>query len=294
MRAKDRAIGKAAVVAGFDPSDIDRLMSLINAVRNADSGTDYPDYYRGTSNLPSSFPPARFRHGKAGLRSYRDLDNPAVPAYTFTSDQLINGMRRFGNSNDFMGFMGNHVVESAQNQTNIYNKRISKNQHWARAEKRAKNSSNQQTVTTSHITIDLTQDELPYDGPSFNAAPLLAENAHVHPSRRTMVPGASQRTRGMDTVPQSKANSSQRRTEDHHSAPHPPTTHTLNEISNTLSGLIAQLSRAREDLRRRWDEDRYLQKQTVTDDLASLNSCFSKMEEAGRDSLDIIQGRLIK
>ena len=37
---QSRRIGKVAVFVGFDPSDMDRLMSLINAVRNVDAWTD--------------------------------------------------------------------------------------------------------------------------------------------------------------------------------------------------------------------------------------------------------------
>ena len=53
MTGKNLAIAKAACRAGFDCSDPERIMSLVNAVRQADMDAGYPDYYLGQSRQVS-------------------------------------------------------------------------------------------------------------------------------------------------------------------------------------------------------------------------------------------------
>lgn len=48
LAGRNLAIAKAAAKAGFDCSDLEKVMCLINAVRQADSDL-YPDYYLGSS-----------------------------------------------------------------------------------------------------------------------------------------------------------------------------------------------------------------------------------------------------
>ena len=258
-------------------------MTLVNAVRNAEAGSSYPDYYRVTSNAESTYPGARFPPGRGVLQSYRDADNPAVPAFTFTSDQILTGMRRFDRGGDLLGFMGNHVVETTNRHTvNIYNKRSLNGSTRSRPAKKAKNSSSQHTATTNYVTIDLTQDDLPYGS---------VTDTFVHPSRRGMVPKHGPGNWSSKVTQQSRT---QHRIGNHERNASARTANALNDISRTLSEQIAKLSRAREILKNRWDQDHNLQLQTVTDDLAQLNQCFGRMEDAGRDSLDLIQDRLLR
>ena len=258
-------------------------MTLVNAVRNAEAGSSYPDYYRGTSNAESTYPGARFPLRRAVLHSYRDADNPAVPAFTFTSDQILTGVRRFDCGGDFIGFMGNHVVETTNRHTiNIYNKRSLNGSTRSKPAKKAKNSSNQHTATINYVTIDLTQDDLPYGS---------VTDTFVHPSRRDMVPKHGPSTRSSKVSQQSRT---QHRIGNHERNARAQTTNALNDISRTLSEQMAELGRAREILKNRWDQDHHLQLQTVTDDLAELNQCFGRIEDAGQDSLDIIQDRLLR
>ena len=287
---KHRAIAKAAALAGFDCSDLDRLMSLVNAVQAADTGTTYPDFYRGTSNLESSFSPARERHRKGGLKYYRDLDNPAVPAFTFTSDQLLRRARQSSRGGNFMGFMGSHVVESnSSRQTiNVYNKRTSDDRYMPKPAKKLKVTN---AYSNQHITIDLTQDEPSY-GSTPMASPPRAAQDNIHPSRRANVPGGVQ----SDMVPpiSPSANIGQRRTENRKNVIQAHTSAALDQVANVLTEQMAQLSNARETLKIRWEEDRQLQLQTVTQDLARLNAFFSEMETVGKEALNVVQGRLMR
>lgn len=57
---------------------------------------------------------------------------------------------------------------------------------------------------------------------------------------------------------------------------------------------VTQISDSRDTLKRRWDSDRALQLQSVTDQLADLNECFTRSEEALRDSIAVIEERLLK
>ena len=266
-------------------------MTLVNAVRDADAGTKYPDYYFGESQQKSTFAGARYRQRKAGLRSYRDLDNPAVPAFTLTPGQILTGMRQFGPGGDFMGFMGTHVVETTNRQTiNLYNKRTFGDKSWPVPAKKPKTSSSQQITTTNQVTIDLTQDDLPDDNLSTVPSSQAAVGTYIHPSRRGMVPGTSLTNQAIRAVQQTRR---QLRADNCEKDMHTQTTNALNDISGILAAQMAQLGRARETLKNRWDQDRHLQLQTVTDDLADLNKCFGRMEDAGRDALDIIHGRLL-
>lgn len=290
LHNNERVIAKAAALAGFDCSDIDRVMTLVNAVLEAEAGTKYPDYYRGTSKSQSSFPPARFRHRKNVLQSYRDADNPAVPAFSFTPDQILNGMRQFGPGGDFMGFMGSHVVEATNGQTvNVYNKRNAMGNYRPRPAKKLKTSNTQLTVTTNKVTIDLTEDDNTLGSSSNVNDSQAAEDTYTHPSRRGMVPGINP-----DKSAKASHSVNQPRAENREQDVRAQTTNALTKISNILSTQLDQLARARESLKVRWDHDCRLQVQSVTDDLAALNRCFGQMEDAGRDSLDIVQGRLLR
>ena len=71
------------------------------------------------------------------------------------------------------------------------------------------------------------------------------------------------------------------------------TTKALGNISRAMSSNVTQIAEARNTLKRRWDLDRGLQLQTVTDQLAALNDCFNRSEEALRDSIAVIQERLL-
>lgn len=290
LRNNERAIAKAAALAGFDCSDIDRLMTLVNAVLEADAGTKYPDYYRGTSKSQSSFPPARFRHRKNVLQSYRDADNPVVPAFSFTPDQILSDMRQFGPGGDFMGFMGSHVVETTNSQTiNLYNKRSFKGKNRPRPAKKMKTSNTQLTATTNNVTIDLTLDDHALGNASVAINSQAPKDTYTHPSRRGMVPGTSP-----DKPAKASHSANQPHPENREQDVRAQTTNALIKISNVLSTQLDQLARARESLKVRWDQDCRLQVQSVTDDLAALNQCFGQMEDAGRDSLDIVRGRLLR
>lgn len=290
LHNNERAIAKAAALAGFDCSDIDRLMTLVNAVLEADAGTKYPDYYRGTSKSQSSFPPARFRHRKNVLQSYRDADNPVVPAFSFTPDQIRNGIRQFRPGGDFMGFMGSHGVETTNSQAiNVYNKRNARGNNRPRPAKKLKTSNTQLTATTNKVTIDLTLDDHALGNLVNVDVSQATKDTHTHPSRRGMVPGTSP-----DKPAKASHSVNQPRAENREKDVRAQTTNALTKISNILSTQLDQLARARESLKIRWDHDCLLQVQSVTDDLAALNRCFGQMEDAGRDSLDIVQGRLLR
>lgn len=281
----------AAARTGFDCSDVDRLMTLVNAVRDADAGTSYPDYYNGASLVESEFGSARRRQRKGVLQSYRDADNPAVPAFGLTPNQILRGMRQFGPGGDFMGRTGTNIVETSNVQTiNLYNKRSSGDSYRPTATKRIKTTSSPSTTARSHVTIDLTQDD---DVPAGASA-----GSYVHPSRAHMVPVAksSQCSTTYDQIiaAQRAPSRAQSRAENRENSTRIATAKAFAKISGILSTQMAQIGSARNSLKKRWDDDRHLQLQSVTEDLAELNSFFNMMENAGRDALQLIQDKLMR
>ena len=72
------------------------------------------------------------------------------------------------------------------------------------------------------------------------------------------------------------------------------TTKALENISRAMAQCVTKVSDSRDTLKRRWDADRNLQLQSVTDQLADLNECFTRSEEALRDSIAVIKERLLK
>ena len=286
LEGRDRAIAKAAAVSGFDCSDIDRLMTLVNAVRTADAGSTYPDYYRGESTRESDFAPARKRHRQ---NAYRDLDNPAVPAFGMTHEQILRGVRQFGASSDFMGYMGTHVVEASHRQTiNLYNKRTSGDNYWPPTTKKLKASASQ--TMHDQVIIDLTQDNSPEQNLPVIAETHAPNGNHIHPSRRGMVSGTNA-SRHAATSEQSRR---QRGAKNRGNQTRTQTTKVLENISNTLSAQTAQIVSARDKLRQRWDVDHRLQLQAVTDRLTVLNKAFGIMEETGRDAVHLIRDQLMQ
>lgn len=156
MAGKNYAIARAAARAGFDFSDVERVMALVNAVRDADLKAEYPDYYFGQSRKPSAFYPARNRQ----RHHYRDLDNPIVPAFTLDATQIVRNIQAWGTP---------HSTYGSHNSRNFGStKRTGANHHAAGPVKKLK-TSNTTHATVGHETIDLTQDD-PAD--------------YVHPSRR--------------------------------------------------------------------------------------------------------------
>ena len=106
-------------------------MSLVNAVRHADSNAGYPDYYvgqsrqvkslRATSSLSSYLKACEYLLERKGIadvtthrrpsdhlparrrqrREYRDLDNPAVPAFTLDASQILRNVQGWSHTGSF-------------------------------------------------------------------------------------------------------------------------------------------------------------------------------------------------
>ena len=70
------------------------------------------------------------------------------------------------------------------------------------------------------------------------------------------------------------------------------TSKALRDISCAMSSSMTQIGESRDTLKKRWDLDRGLQLQSITDELAALNDCFNRSEEALRDSIAVIEERL--
>ena len=166
MTGKNLAIAKAAANTGFDCTDVERVMLLVNAVRDADMKAGYPDYYIGQSRKPSEFFPARHRQRP----QYRDLDNPAVPAFTLDASQIVRNIQEWGTTTFTYGYQNTRSFGS--------NKRAGANHRGGGATKKQKTSSTTGTNTNNRVTVDLTQDD-PSD--------------YVHPSRRNRFPRPNNR-----------------------------------------------------------------------------------------------------
>lgn len=172
MTGKNLAIAKAAAKAGFECSDLERVMLLVNAVRDADLKAGYPDYYVGQSKKLSNYHPARTRQ----RHHYRDLDNPAVPAFTLDATQIVRNIEEWGSASF-----------SFQNTRNPgINKRPGTDNYGAGAAKKSKTSSTTHTATTQTVTVDLTQDDF-----STGQQQQQHSAGYVHPARLDRVPGAT-------------------------------------------------------------------------------------------------------
>lgn len=71
-------------------------------------------------------------------------------------------------------------------------------------------------------------------------------------------------------------------------------TRTLENISRSLSQSVKQIAESRDTLKKRWDLDRHLQLQSVTEQLGALNDCFTRSEDALKDSIAVIEDRLLR
>ena len=203
MTGKNLAIAKAAAKAGFECSDPERVMTLVNAVRDADLKASYPDYYLGQSRKLSSHHPARNRQ----RHHYRDLDNPAIPAFTLDATQIVHNIREWGTASFTYQNAGNSGVgvfgeifsildlprrgcpnaypnlEISTDSDQQPNKRTGTDNYGAGAAKKTKTSNTTHTTTTQRLTVDLTKDDY-----SMNQQP---SGGFVHPARLDRVPGAN-------------------------------------------------------------------------------------------------------
>ena len=135
------------------------------------------------------------------------------------------------------------------------------------------------TKTIDHkFVIDLTGDDVPV---RHAQAPIRASNQASHNSIALPLRGAGRRPPSRDPNTQPIVI-------------YTDTSSILARCASKLRAAANGMAADRESLRERWEVDIKLQLQTVTDDLAELNSRFGDAEQAVFSAIDIIEQRLLR
>lgn len=243
----------------------------------------YPDRYRAELQ--------RARKGVA--QSYKDVDRAfhtaTVPAFVVPAKQLLNTIgSESQTASRATSLIQGRVHDDLVGLTSVSHKRL-----------KTEGTSKSQGFSHAHPSsyIDLTQDgpikkKLPKTEPTRHALATISNNI-IQPGpskgsrKRKRQREQQQRYKPTVVVEENRAAAAQK------VQPPPTTTATITKIASRLHGIVANIDEDRDTLRQRWDDDPELKTQVVTNDLAQLNECFTRAEEAVIDGIGIIQERLL-
>ena len=299
LSLRDFPIAEAAAKAGFDCGSWPKLKNLIDAVRKAEFPS-YPNRSSGPDAWTSPIYPDRYhaeqqRARKGVAQAYKETDiahrAATVPAFVVPAKQLIDNIRN--GSRAVARFTppssGKRGHENFIDLTQDSRKRLkTKEPSYSQGSNYAR--------TPSYV--DLTQDEL-VKTPEKKLAtnrPALVDISNNIPRPGTVENSTrdrrkrerEQRYRHIHTV-QEKSNNVLNRANENAQQ----TSDIIARIGSRLHATAADIDADRNVLRQLWEFDNELKDQGVTNDLAELNECFTRAEEAIMYGTAIIEERLL-
>ncbi|MCJ1453277.1 hypothetical protein MMC28_003623 [Mycoblastus sanguinarius] len=291
LSPRDYQIAEAAGRAGFDCSNWSKLKGLIDALRTADTAATYPDRWTGPAAYQSDIYPDRWVVGnttqpRGVMQSYRAAErHPSVPAFVISADQLIKNINALsrGQSTNELGRNATQISTiSTDRQSNKRSGDVSMDL-VSSSPKRVKTelpATLPAPAQKQGSFIDLTQDEPVYLPSSQQCTrPALASISNNARGKR---PPRKRRPRRKPFSPFVQERIVERET-----------TSMLARIASKIRASAHAIDMDRDTLRERWNVDSHLQLQHVTDHLGDLNKCFTRIEDGMRDSLEVIEGRLL-
>ncbi|KAL8682001.1 MAG: hypothetical protein Q9224_006810, partial [Gallowayella concinna] len=267
ITGKRAAIARAAYDAGFDCSDPNKLLHLLDAVVLAKNKFGYPDKWDGPAAFQSTLYPDTWTSAHASRKehvsktnTYEDFErHPAVPAFGASATDII---RNLGAQQKYTS--GSKRQPLGELRESWSNKRPAAAPLPGKPAKRFRTevSSSLHSATTSH-TLTIHQDEPEHRLP---ARPRTA--AKVSRLATDRVSGGNQRH-------------GQRAARTHQAETVAAGTHTLlAKVASKLRAKVQSLNWDRESLRARWEVDQRLQLISITDYLKGVNEHFNRAEEA--------------
>lgn len=265
MTGKSADIAQAAANAGFDPSNLENLKALVNAIREADRAI-YPDYYTGQAKYndglyPDRWKPAALRETKRVAQTYREFDTrPCVPTFIFGSDEMLRNLsRQVGATHKRSHASGANLVPLP---LALANKRARKDSPPQHAQKR-KRARHKRKATVSSTFLNNKEMVIDLTAPSFSNLPLRPANKTCKENRRE------------------------------NPLVHELTKDALYSVLSSLQANKDKLNMNREILRKQWEIDQNLQYRTITGDLHELNGYFVEAQNKIDSAMDLVEQRLL-
>lgn len=269
ITGKRADIAQAAHEAGFDCSDPNKLVHLIDTVVLANNKFGYPDRWDGpaafhTTLYPDHWTPAHaFRKkSRSGLDGYEDVDkHPGVPAFAASAADILKDLKTrtkhaSGSNREPLG------TRSAAS----LNKRISA----PLPDKPAKRSKTEVTGSFTYVSTSTTH---------------LTNTGHCLPPRPA-VSRALQPTKGIIRRPGAVSRQPDAVTAG--------TEDLLRIVAAKIKTNVLSVNNHRDALRDRWDMDRHLQHRSITDYLRTVNDYFTQSEQALDAAVHILERYILE
>ncbi|KAL8856052.1 MAG: hypothetical protein Q9178_007308 [Gyalolechia marmorata] len=273
ITGKRASIAQAAYEAGFDCSDPDKLLHLIDAVVLAENKSGYPDRWDGPAAFRSTLYPDHWTSAHAsrkehanGLNAYGDLHrHPTVPAFAASAAEIARSLtaqpkHASGSNRQPLGERGDASL----------NKRPAAplpQQPAKRSKTEVSGSFTYvSTTTTTHVS------GLPK---STRRRPrrTAAINALRPESRASPLPAALNRQRDARSA---------------------GTEALLKRVAAKIKINVISINNHRDALRDRWDVDHQLRLNTITDCLRDVNDYFNQSEKALDAAIQLIERHILE
>ncbi|KAI4279098.1 MAG: hypothetical protein LQ337_000521 [Flavoplaca oasis] len=261
ITGKRAAIAQAAFEAGFDCSNPDKLVHLLDAVVRANNRFGYPDLWDGPAAFQSTLYPdhwtsahATRKEQSSNFKDYEDVDrHPAVPAFAASAADILRDLKAQSKHTS-----GSNREPLGERSAASLNKRPSvplPDKPAKRFKTEVTGSFTYVSTSTTHVTNVRHINNRPQTRPTASR------------SLRPLRP-ASRIIRRPGTVPR-QSDGITLGTED-----------LLKRVAAKLKTNILSVNSHRDALRDRWDIDHHLKLHSITDYLRTVNDYFTQSEQA--------------
>ncbi|KAI4263917.1 MAG: hypothetical protein L6R42_000955 [Xanthoria sp. 1 TBL-2021] len=272
ITGKRADIAQAAYEAGFDCSDPDKVVHLIDAVVLANNKFGYPDRWDGPAAFQSTLYPDHWTAAHAsrkeyttGLNNYEDVDRyPGVPAFAASAADILKDIET----------RRNHA--SASNREPLGERSAASLNKRTSAPLRDKPAKRFKTEVTGSFT---------YVSTSTTHVTNVRHSSHRAPPRPTVskaLRATSRIFRRPGTIPR-QPDAITVGTED-----------LLKRVAAKIKTNVLSVNNHRDALRDRWDVDHHLKLHSITDYLRTVNDYFTQSEKALDAAVHVLERYILE
>ncbi|KAI4284636.1 MAG: hypothetical protein L6R38_001266 [Xanthoria sp. 2 TBL-2021] len=272
ITGKRADIAQAAYEAGFDCSDPDKLVHLIDAVVLAKNKFGYPDRWDGPAAFQSTLYPDHWTAAHAsrkeyisGLNNYEDVDkHPGVPAFAASAADILKDLktRRKHVSGSNREPLGERTAASLNKRTSA-----------PLQDKPAKRFKTEVTGSFTYVSTSTTH---------VTNVRHTSHRAPPHPTVSKALRATSRIVRRPDIIPR-QPDAITVGTED-----------LLKRVAAKIKTNVLSVNNHRDALRDRWDVDHHLKLHSITDYLRTVNDYFTQSEQALDAAVHILERYILE
>ncbi|KAL8910182.1 MAG: hypothetical protein Q9171_004519 [Xanthocarpia ochracea] len=272
ITGKRASIAQAAYEAGFDCSDPDKLIHLIDAVVLAEHKSGYPDRWDGPAAFRSTLYPDHWTSAHVSRKEHANSSNaygdlyrhPTVPAFAASAAEIVRNLT--AQSKHASGSNRQPLGERGHASLNKRPAAPLPQQPAKRSKTKVSGSFTYVSTTTTHVS------GLPKTTRR-RSRRIAAMNALQPESRATPLPAALNRQ------------------------PDPISAGTealLKRVAAKIKINVISINNHRDALRDRWDVDHQLKLSTITDCLRAVNDYFNQSEKALDAAIQLVERNILE